>query len=320
MGASTIGNVRIVDRARTFPIPIAPRKAMILALSLILGAVAGAGTVLVRNWLHKGVRGAEDLDKLGLPAFATVNLAPSAVRNRRQSGLLPIHALSDPESLTTEGFRSLRTSLHFGMLDATSKSVALTSTAPESGKSFTAINLAVVAAQAGHRVCLVDADLRRGYLRRYVGTPKSAPGLAERLAGEAELSDLLVPGPVPGMMFLPTGRFPPNPSELLMRPVFGQVIAELDQDFDLIIVDTPPVLAVTDPVVIGRAVGATIAVVRHDVTPLGEVEALIRQLRGAGVKLAGSVLNGFNPKRGRGRGGYGYGYSYRYEYRARPAN
>lgn len=312
--ASTIGNVRIVDGARTAPQPIAPRKARMLALALVLGAIGGVGIVMLRSWLHKGIRGTDELERMGLPVFATVNLAPAAMRNRRQRGKLPILSLSDPNGLTAEGIRSLRTSLHFGMLDAKTRSVAFTSAAPEVGKSFTAVNLAVVAAQAGQKVCLIDADLRRGYLRRYFGLPKSTPGLADMLSQGAKLADVLVAGPVPGLFFLPTGRFPPNPSELLMRPDFADLIIALDQEFDLIIVDTPPVLAVTDPVVIGRAVGASIAVVRYDVTPAGEVEALIRQLSGSGVKLAGAVLNGFDPLSARGR--HGYGYAYRYDYRA----
>lgn len=316
--ASTIGNVRIVDGARTAPEPVAPRRGRTLALALLLGALSGTGLVLGRAWLRRSVRGPEELDRLGLPVFATVLFAPAAVGNRKGRGLLPILALSDPNSATVEGIRSLRTSLHFGMLDAGSRSIALTSSAPAAGKSFTSVNLAVVAAQAGQSVCLIDADLRRGHLRRYFAVAKGTPGLAEYLAGEAELDELLRPGPVEGLAFLSTGQLPPNPSELLMRPRLAELVAELDRRFDLSIFDAPPVLAVTDPVVIGRAVGATIAVVRHDVTGLGEVEALIRQLQGAGVKPAGAVLNAYRPQRGSGRYGYGYGYRYRYDTGYRP--
>ncbi|MGP3726352.1 polysaccharide biosynthesis tyrosine autokinase [Cereibacter sphaeroides] len=316
--ASTIGNVRIVDGARTAPEPIAPRRGRTLGLALLLGALSGTGLVLGRAGLRRSVRGPEELDRLGLPVFATVLFAPAAVGNRKGRGLLPILALSDPNSATVEGIRSLRTSLHFGMLDAGSRSIALTSSAPAAGKSFTSVNLAVVAAQAGQRVCLIDADLRRGHLRRYFAVPKGTPGLAEYLTGEAELDDLLRPGPVEGLAFLSTGQLPPNPSELLMRPRLAELVAELDGRFDLSIFDAPPVLAVTDPVVIGRAVGATIAVVRHDVTALGEVEALIRQLQGAGVKPSGAVLNAYRPQRGSGRYGYGYGYRYRYDTGYRP--
>lgn len=311
--ASTIGNIRIIDQARTAPDPIAPRGARILALSLVLGLIGGIGFVLLRAWLRKGVQSAEDIDALGLPVFATINHLDGAADHRKSRGQLPIHAITAPNELAIEGFRSLRTSLHFGMMDSHSRSIAVTSPAPEAGKSFTAVNLAVVAAQAGQKVCLIDADLRRGYLRRYFGQPKSAKGLSDYLAGSATLEEILVEGPVAGLSFIATGRFPPNPSELLMRDGLPRLLQELDQKFDLTVVDTPPALAVTDPVIIGRAVGTTIVVVRFDQTPAGEIEAIQRQFQNAGSRLSGAVLNDFDPRRV--GAGSAYGYSYRYDYK-----
>lgn len=314
--ASNIGNVRIIDSARTARLAIAPRKSLILALSLGLGSMAGLGYILIRNWLRQGVRGADQLEKIGLPVFATINFSPVGFNVRHGHHFLPILAIREPTELAVEGFRSLRTSLHFGMLDARTRSVMITSSAPEAGKSFACTNLAVVAAQAGQRVCLIDADLRRGVLRRYFNVQKNTPGLAELLAGQVALDDVLVEGPAPGLSFLPTGRFPPNPSELLMRASFSELIETLNARFDLTLLDSPPVLAVTDPVVIGRAVGATIAIVRHDVTPIGEVLAMQRALETGGVHLAGVVLNAFDPRKARGYA-YNYNYGYRYEYKKR---
>ena len=313
--ASTIGNVRIVDQARTAPLPVAPKRSRILALSLLLGLIAGAGGVLLRAWLRKGVHSSEEIEATGVPVFATINHLPEATAHRKSRSHLPIHAFTDSSNLAIEGFRSLRTALHFGLLDAGTRSIAITSAAPEAGKSFVAVNLAAVSVQADQKVCLVDADLRRGRLRRYFKVSKHQPGLSEYLAGEAELDDILVPSTYPGLMFLPTGQFPPNPSELFMRKRFAELLAELDRRFDLTIVDTPPALAVTDPVVIGRAVGATIMVARFDETPLGEVEAVQHQFATAGVKLSGAVLNGFDHRRADAGYGYGYGYSYRYTYK-----
>lgn len=311
--ASTIGNVRIVDQARTAPLPIAPRKSMMLAISLVLGAIGGIGFVLIRNLMRRGVQGAEQLEAMGLPVFATINYLADAAEHRKSKGDLPLHALTHGDELAIEGLRSLRTSLHFGLLDAQTRTIAVTSSAPVVGKSFIATNLAVVAAQAGQKVCLVDADLRRGRLRRYFDVPKIHRGLSEYLSGEASLDDVLVPGPVEGMFFLPTGQFPPNPSELLMRDRFQALLAALDSRFDLTFIDTPPVLAVTDPMIIARSVGATIVVARFDQTPLGEVEAMQRQFMNAGLRINGAVLNAYDPRRARARAGYGY--SYRYEYK-----
>jgi tyrosine-protein kinase Etk/Wzc len=312
--ASTIGNVRIVDVARASPIPIAPRERRIIALGVIMGLMAGVGVVFLRLWMRRGVQSAEQIDALGLLVFATVNVAPQAENAHKRKGSIPILALTDPGNLAVEGFRSLRTSLHFAMMDSRTNSVALTSPAPGVGKSFTAVNLAVVAAQAGQRVCLVDADIRRGYLRRYFDIPKSQPGLADYLAGDAKLDKILNPGPIPKLSVITTGHFPPNPSELLMSSNLQDLMAQLDSRFDLIIVDTPPALAVTDPVIVGRQVGSVIAVARFDQTPLREIDAMHRVLRSSGVNVAGAVLNGFDPARAKVNSGYAY--SYRYEYKS----
>lgn len=314
--ASTIGNVRIVDVARVSPIPIAPKHRRIIAVSTVLGLMAGLGVVFLRLWLRRGVQSAEQIDALGLLVYATINIAPQAENAHKRKGAIPILALTDPGNLAVEGFRSLRTSLHFAMMDSRTNSVALTSPAPGVGKSFTAINLAVVAAQAGQRVCLVDADIRRGYLRRYFDLPKDQPGLADFLAGDAKLDKILMPGPIPKLSVITTGHYPPNPSELLMSSSLKDLMAQLDSRFDLIIVDTPPALAVTDPVIIGRQVGTTIAVARFDETPLREIDAMNRLLRSSGVTLAGAVLNGFDPVRAKASSGYGYSASYRYEYKS----
>lgn len=312
--ASSIGNVRIVDSALTAPAPVSPRKLVILVMSLLAGAALAAGHVLLQSYLQVGVMGQEDLEKLGLPVFATINYSKSAQEPRSGRGFVSILAVREPANLTVEGFRSLRTSLHFGMLDAKTRSVAITSTAPEAGKSFTSANLAVVSAQASQNVCLIDADLRRGLLRRSFNVEKNTPGLAEVLSGQISLDEALVQGPVPGLMFLPSGRFPPNPSELLMRRDFTDLIEELDQRFDLSLFDTPPVLAVTDAIIIGRSVGAMIGVIRHVVTPVGEVIAMQRALEAGGVRLAGAVINGFDPRLVRGSRET---YSYRYDYQTR---
>jgi tyrosine-protein kinase Etk/Wzc len=311
--ASNIGSVRVVDTARTAPQAIAPRKSMIVGVSLLAGVILGIAYVLLRAWLQKGVRSAEDLERLGVPVFATINHSPAAPGSKKNRGSMPILALKAPKDITVEGIRSLRTSLHFGMLDAATKSLSITSTAPGAGKSFTSVNLAVIAAESGMKVCLVDADMRRGTLRRYFNVSKDKAGLAELLSGRATLDEVLVQGPVPGLSFIPTGRFPPNPSELLMRAELKSTLTELDKRFDLTLVDSPPILAVTDPIIIGRAVGANIAIVRHMETPIGEVQAMLRILETSKVPLSGMVLNGFDPRQVEGET-----FSYRYDYKELP--
>lgn len=312
--ASTVGSVRVVDTAYANVQKVAPKTGRILALAVAVGMILGAGFIALRHMLYRGIRGSEEIEQLGLPVFGTVSFSPEAAAHNKRKGDLPILALTKPDDLVIEALRSMRTALHFGMLDAKTNSVLLTSAAPGAGKSFTAANLAVVAAQSGQKVCLIDADLRRGYLRRYFGKAKNTPGLAEFLASEKSLEEVLHQGPVPSLSVITSGRYPPNPSELLMRAEFAALLKRLNQDYGLILIDAPPTLAVTDPVVIGRYAGATIVVVRHLETMPGELEAVKRIFETAGGKITGAMLNGYRQDRsGRYGGTYGY-YNYRYSY------
>ena len=312
--ASTIGSVRIIDTASALPSAIAPRKMQVLALATILGVLAGIAGVFLRARLRKGVKDASDIERLGLPVFATINYNRSADSQGSRKGDLPLIALSNPTDLTVEGLRSLRTSLHFGMLDARTPTLTLTSTHPGAGKSFLAANMAVIAAQGGQRVCLIDADLRRGQLRRYMGQARNHPGLAEVLSGQIQPQEAVVPGPVEDLGFIGTGRYPPNPSELMMRAELVQLIDWCAENFDLVLFDAPPVLAVTDPVILARNTASTILVARHEMTPPGEIESAIKMFDAAGVRFAGGILNGFDPSKAKH---YGYSYGYRYAYEQR---
>lgn len=314
--ASTVGSVRVIDSAYSDGKKIAPKSAQTVAIFLVLGLMTGTGLVMIRRLMRRGIRGAEEIEQIGIPVFGTLSFAPAAVSNRKSKGFIPIHALQHPDDPVTEGLRSLRTSLHFGMLDATTNSINLTSAAPGAGKSFTAINLAVVAAQAGQKVALIDADLRRGYLRRYLRKEKNTPGLAEYLARSKSLEEVLIPGPVDGLSVILTGRFPPNPSELLMRQEFSALIHRLNETHDLIIIDSPPTLAVTDPVIVSRYAGASIVVARHMETELGEVEAVRHAFERAGSKLSGAVLNGYRQEEAARYGGRYQYYNYRYSYQS----
>lgn len=314
--ASTVGSVRIIDTAYSDGARIAPRTSRTLAVYLLAGTILGMGIVLLRRALRRGIRGAQEIEQAGLPVFATVTFSPEAANYSRRKGMLQILALEKPDDMVIEALRSLRTSLHFGMLDAKTNSVLFTSAAPGAGKSFTTVNLATIAAQSGQKVCLIDADLRKGYLRRYFGKEKGTPGLAELLAKEKTLDEVLIKGPVEGLSVIVSGRYPPNPSELLMRAEFEALLAILNDRFDLILIDSPPTLAVTDPVVIARYAGATILVARHLETMMGEVDAVRRIFDNAGAKIAGAVLNGYKASEGGKYGGRYHDYNYRYSYKS----
>lgn len=316
LSASQIGSVRIIDDAVTQAKPVAPKSTQIVALALLLGMMSGAATILARNWLRRGINGVQEIEQAGISVFATINIYNGTVKGTKDNAALI--ARDDPDDIVVEAFRSLRTSLHFGMLDAKTKSIVLTSSAPGAGKSFVSANLAVVAAQSGQRVCLIDADMRRGTQRKYFGFKRNTTGLADYLAEDVDVDGVLRDSGIENLSIIPTGAFPPNPSELLMRRRLDELITELDRRFDLVIFDAPPALAVTDAVIIGRRVGSVIAVARHDVTPLGELEAVRSTLLTAGVSLTAAILNAYDPRRAKGgasRYGYSYGYQNRYAYK-----
>ena len=317
--ASTIGNIRVLDSALTGRSPVEPRTSRIVALSVILGLMCGIAAVLIPRVLRQTINGVEDLEKLGLPVFASVGYSPRVEASSSKSKSSIILAITHPTDLVVEALRSLRTSLHFGMIDAKSQSLLITSTSPEAGKSFTSVNLAAVMAQSGKRVVVVDADLRRGTLRRYFDTPRGSRGLSEVLSREAKLAEVVRSGPIENLFYVTAGNYPPNPSELLMRAEFEEMIKELSTDYDFVIVDAPPVLAVTDPVILSKYVGATMMVVRHKKTTAPELEAATRVFENGGSKFTGAILNGYRAEASN-RGGYYYYYNKRYSYEQKGKN
>jgi tyrosine-protein kinase Etk/Wzc len=311
--ASTIGNIRVIDNALTERFAVAPRTKIIVMLAAVLGLITGVGAILVPRMLRRTVDGVEDLENLGLSVFASVGFSKLADLSSNKNKTMSILAVDRPTDPSVEALRSLRTSMHFGMIDAKSQSLAITSPAPAVGKSFIAVNLAAVMAQAGTRVVVIDADLRRGVLRKYFNCPRDTDGLSEVLADDVKLEDVIRKGPVENLFYVTSGHYPPNPSELLMRPKFEQVIKQLSEQFDFVIVDAPPTLAVTDPVILSKYVGATMIAARHKVTAAPELEAAIRIFEAGGGKFIGAILNGYKAEAS-GKGGYYYYYNKRYAY------
>jgi tyrosine-protein kinase Etk/Wzc len=309
--ASTIGNVRVIDRAKTASIPVAPRKSMTVGLGGILGLILGAGLVLIRQMTAHGIMSSSQIESQGFPVFAVINKVKNTAKNNRRKGEnWPILAVEDPTDLSVEAFRGLRTSLRFGMLEKDSKVLAITSPSPGAGKSFCSVNLSTVTAQADQKVCLIDADLRRGELRKFFGRKKGEAGLAEYLTGSETLESVMKETEVEGLSFISTGKYPPNPADLLLQPAFNELMDKLSKEFDLVVVDCPPVLAVTDPVVISRAASVTLLVARHSVTTQREMDAVKREVDAAHGQISGAIYNGFEQSKSQKHGGYDYRYAY----------
>jgi tyrosine-protein kinase Etk/Wzc len=240
-------------------------------------------------------------------------MAPAAARTSGSNSTAlatlrgPLLAQGYPHDLAVESLRSIRTALQFGLADAPNNVVAITGPAPSIGKSFLSANLAALFAETGKKVLLIDADLRRGNLGQYFDKLPRTPGLAEVLSGQLDPQKACLPTEVNGLSVICTGGHPPNPSEMLMSNRFRQLLEGYGAQFDLVVVDTPPMLAVTDASIVANLAGMTVMVVRSGRHSSHEMTASLNKLERAGARVIGAVFNAVNPRRnGRYAGEYTY--------------
>ncbi|MDO8248194.1 MAG: polysaccharide biosynthesis tyrosine autokinase [Rhodoferax sp.] len=314
-----VGNVRIVDVAAVPERPIKPQRSMVVALSGVLGLLAGLGLAFVRNSLRPGIKTPEDIEQhLGLHVFATVphSRDQEELTTEMDANKTGMHLLANlrPEDPGVESLRSLRTALQFAMLDAPNNVVLITGPTPGIGKSFTSANFAAVLGAGGKRVLLIDADMRKGHIHKSFGLERGR-GLSELIAGSQALAQVIHKDVSLQLDLITTGTLPPNPAELLMSPGTVQLLQTLSSQYDIVLIDTPPVLAVSDTQVIAPYAGTVFLVARSEVSTLGELQESSKRLKQSGVTVRGVIFNDVNiSKRRYGYGG-GYGYKYsRYRY------
>lgn len=310
--AGTIGNVRVVDVAETdVTSPLKPKKILIVLIAPFLGCFLVVGYVLLLQVLNRGIEDPASIEELGLPVYASIPLSPTQSEDsaheqrQRRDGRLHLLAVNSPADLAVEALRSLRTSLHFAGLEVTNNVMMISGASPNAGKTFISTNLAAVIANAGQRVLLIDGDLRRGDLHRTMGD-KHTNGLSELLSGKIDLEKATRHSTVENLDFIPRGQVPPNPSELLMHPNFTAFIERMAVLYDQVIVDTPPILAVTDAAVIGRHAGINLLVARFGVNQTRELELAMQRFEQNGIQLKGAI---FNAVEKRTSGYYSYGYA-----------
>ncbi len=318
--AGAVANVRIVDYAVKPIKPVKPNKGLTVALNTVLGIVCGLGVAFLRKSMQGVVEDPSVIEKkLGLPIYATIPLSKKQqeIDKRGSNASPPATILATVEStdMAIESLRSLRTSLYFAQLNAKNNVISITSPGPGAGKSFISVNLSTVLASAGKKVLLIDADMRKGRIYEIFGTTRDG-GLSEIIAGSRDLGveiDAIAKfSLIDNLDILTAGTIPPNPSELLLHDRFAALLDAAAMVYDHVIVDSPPVLAVTDAAIIGRLAGATLLVIKDGHSPLREIEQSIKRLRQANVNLRGAVYNGV--KIASSRYGYGkyYGHGYRY--------
>jgi tyrosine-protein kinase Etk/Wzc len=267
--AGTIGNVRVIDYAVTPTWPIKPSKARIMMISLLLGLFAGVGTAFARKALKAGVEDPDLIEKqVNIPVYATISHSKRQDRiyrdlksKNRKRAVLAIDSPNDP---SVESLRNLRTALHFGMMDVKNNCIMIAGPSPEVGKSFVSVNLAAVLTSNGKKVLLIDGDLRRGHLHEYLGVERKN-GLSEFISGEIPIGQALHQTTIKGLTLIPTGTIPPNPAELLLHKRFANCLSVLTPRYDHIIIDSPPILAVTDATIIGQMVGNLRGILFNDV-------------------------------------------------------
>jgi tyrosine-protein kinase Etk/Wzc len=316
MKSGTIGTVRILDQSSVPITPIAPKAPLALGIGLIGGLLLGIGAAFGKKALHVGVEDPELLEsELGLPVYASIphsRVQQKRVKSKRGAGAVPILAVTHPNDLSIEALRSMRTGLQFALAEADNNVVAVGGPSPSIGKSFVSVNLAYVLADAGQRVLLIDADLRKGRLHDYFGGART-DGLAELLADGGSPERVITESTSShNLSFMSMGKVPANPSELLGGDRYEEIVKWASENFDVVVIDCPPILAVTDGALSARVAGTNFVVLRSGQHHMREVSATLKRLAHAHIKVKALILNDVKADAGTAYGQYGYHYNYHY--------
>lgn len=313
--ASKVGTARLLDVAEKPLKPVRPKRAIVVSIALLAGLFLGVIGAFVRKNLFGGIEEPHEIERmLGLTVSAAIPHSEKQkllfVGMQSNAGRVSLLADADPQDMSIESLRSFRTSLQFSMLGAKNNIVLISGPTPGVGKSFVSANFAAVLASTGKKVLLVDADLRKGYLQRYFGL-KRPNGLSELISGNLALAAVTHRNVVANVDFISTGVLPPNPAELLAHGHFQEFLRAAAASYDIVLVDTAPVLAVSDALVVAPHVGTVFSVVRGGVSTMGEIEEAVKRFRLGGTSVAGIVFNDLKQRIGR----YGYGSKYgKYRY------
>ncbi|TFB47780.1 polysaccharide biosynthesis tyrosine autokinase [Cryobacterium tagatosivorans] len=281
--------------------PASPNTPMNIVLGLLVGLAIGVAFAVLRSVLDTRVHSLRDIELVtDTPMLGGITFDPEAKKRP-----LVVHA--DPKNPRAESFRSLRTNLQFVNVEGGPRSFVVTSSVPGEGKSTTTANLAIALAETGARVALIDGDLRLPRLADYLGI-EGGVGLTDVLIGRAELADVLQKWGRGKLFVLPSGRVPPNPSELLGSAAMARLLASLTEQFDIVIIDAPPLLLVTDAAVLSKLCGGALMVVASGRTKRNELAGAVKALERVGSRLVGVIITMLPTK---GPDSYGYGqYSY----------
>lgn len=297
----------VVDPASYNAQPVSPRTVLNLVVAFMIGLLLGVSVAVIRDILDNTVTSAEGIrSAIDAPILASIAYDNDVPKH-------PLLTEAGSHAPRVESFRLLRTNLQFLNLDTRPKSLVITSAVPGEGKTSTAINLAIALAQTGQRVLVIDGDLRRPRAASVLGLERSV-GLTTVLVGRSDLHESIQKHAASGVYFLASGPIPPNPTEVLQSKAAQGLFDQLHQMFDMVIIDAPPLLPVSDAAIIARDVDGAILVVRHGKTTTDQLEQARLRLQQIDANLFGVAVN-MTPRRG--SGGYGYQYAYGYSYEPR---
>ncbi|MDR1760664.1 MAG: polysaccharide biosynthesis tyrosine autokinase [Fibrobacter sp.] len=302
VAAGEVGSVRIVDYAEDVTVPVRPAKKMILAVALFLGFCVSVGLITLKKKMRSGVRDSRVIEReLGVSVYAKI---PKGLQPAEKT-MMPL-AVTSPDDIAVESMRTLRTSLEFMMESGKGNVIAVSGLIPGVGKSFISVNVAALFAASGKHVLLIDADLRKGRLHKEFGKPRDN-GLADLLLGDISIEEAVLSVGVPNLSLIVTGKVPGSASELLGSSRYSELMEKLRTIYDVIIVDTPPVMLVTDAMLVCRHADQAVMVVEYDRHSIGAIqEGFDLFTKGAPESLHKSiVINKFVHSR---NDGYGYKY------------
>lgn len=293
--ASKVGNVRLLDPAETPVKPIKPHGTLVILVAGVVGLFLGVIGAFTRKSLLGRVEDPQEIERtLGLPVTATiphsVTQGQLSTQIRHGSRELAVLQHFAPTDSVVESLRRFRTSLKFAMLGSKNNIIVITGPTPNVGKSFVSANFAAVLASIGKTVLLIDGDLRSGQLHRYFGLERKA-GLSDLIIEEATLEQVIQKEAAENVDFLSSGNLPSKPAELLAHKNFGKMLQIVSSRYDFVLIDTPPVLPVSDALVVGIHAGAIFNIVRSGVTTVNDIEESVKRFNRAGIAVTGVVFN-----------------------------
>ncbi|MGF7482757.1 polysaccharide biosynthesis tyrosine autokinase [Providencia sp. SP181] len=304
LNSGITADVRIIDSAESQPNAVAPKKSLIVVLATILGFIVGCAYVIAREFFNNKIKSTEDIDALGVNVYATIPFSTYEKKLIEAGNKNPL-AIENPADTAVEAIRSLRTSVYFSVMNQGNNLVMVTSASPGVGKSFVTSNMAVVLANAGKKVLLIDTDLRKGRLHKAFGLSNKT-GLSEYLSQPNLESPTIHANVIENLDVICRGKNVTHSSELLMGERFKQLLDKVKNQYDIVVIDTAPILAITDSAIIGKYVGTSLLIAFYGVNTVKDVDLSLKRFKQNDIEITGVILNGIDARSD--------DYNYHYEY------